>query len=101
LNPAQTFTIDVYGMGWYQGLGGRLMQHVAGLQGTQQPAGPADPTTGMIACDWAPSYTLVTQTSWTSGICRSQLGARRDIGRRRLALGAVQVAGARATHPDL
>src|ERR1700690_433238 len=27
-NPAQTFTIDVYRIGWYQGLGGRLMQHI-------------------------------------------------------------------------
>src|SRR5438270_169654 len=26
VNTAQTYTIDVYRMGWYQGLGGRLMQ---------------------------------------------------------------------------
>jgi len=29
VNPAQTFTIDVYRLGWYGGAGGRLMQHVA------------------------------------------------------------------------
>jgi hypothetical protein len=68
VNPAQTYTIDVYRIGWYQGLGGRLMQHVGPLNGVQQPACPEDATTGMIACNWSPSYTLTTQTSWTSGI---------------------------------
>src|SRR5438477_1934490 len=67
-NPAQTYTIDVYRVGWYQGLGGRLMQHIGPLNGTQQPTCPTDPTTGMIECNWAPAHTLATQTSWTSGI---------------------------------
>src|SRR6266550_3257404 len=67
-NPAQTYTIDVYRLGWYQGLGGRLMQHIGPLDGIQQPTCPTDATTGMIECNWAPGYTLTTQTSWTSGI---------------------------------
>src|SRR6059058_1010704 len=68
VNPAQTYTIDVYRMGWYQGLGGRLMQHVGPLSGAQQPTCPTDATTGMIECHWTPAYTLATQTSWTSGV---------------------------------
>ncbi len=64
----QTYTIDVYRMGWYQGLGGRLMQHIGPLNGVQQPACPKDPTTLLIQCNWSPAYTLATQTSWTSGI---------------------------------
>src|SRR5437899_12748546 len=68
VNPAQTYTIDVYRMGWYQGLGARLMQHIGPLNGVQQPTCPTDGTTGMIECHWAPAYTLATQTSWTSGI---------------------------------
>src|SRR5881392_1180492 len=67
-NPAQTYTIDVYRIGWYQGLGGRLMQHVGPLNGVQQPTCPTDATTGMIECHWTPAYTLATQTSWTSGV---------------------------------
>jgi hypothetical protein len=67
-NPAQTYTIDVYRMGWYQGLGGRLMQHIGPLNSIQQPTCPTDATTGMIECQWAPAYMLATQTSWTSGI---------------------------------
>jgi len=68
VKPAQTYTIDVYRIGWYQGLGGRLMQHTGPLSGAQQPTCPTDPTTGMIECHWAPASTLATQTSWTSGI---------------------------------
>src|SRR6266478_3619110 len=47
VNPAQTYTIDIYRMGWYQGLSGRLMQHIGPLNGVQQPTCPTDATTGM------------------------------------------------------
>jgi len=68
VNVAQTYTIDVYRMGWYQGLGARLMQHIGPLSGVPQPTCPTDATTGMIECHWAPAYNLATQTSWTSGV---------------------------------
>ncbi len=68
VNPAQTYTIDVYRLGWYNGAGGRLMQHIGPLNGTQQPTCPTDATTGMIECNWAVGYTLATQTSWTDGL---------------------------------
>jgi hypothetical protein len=68
VSPAQTYTIDVFRMGWYQGLGGRLMQHIGPLSGVKQATCPTDPSTGMIECHWTPVYTLATQTSWTSGI---------------------------------
>jgi N,N-dimethylformamidase beta subunit-like protein/List-Bact-rpt repeat protein len=68
VNPAQTFTIDVYRLGWYGGAGGRLMQHVDALQGTQQATCPTDPTLGTIVCTWDPSFTLAVPDTWTSGI---------------------------------
>ena len=68
VNPAQTFTIDVYRLGWYGGAGGRLMQHVDALQGTQQQTCPTDPTLGTIVCAWNPSFTLAVPDTWTSGI---------------------------------
>jgi hypothetical protein len=68
VNPAQTYSIDVYRVGWYGGTGGRLLQHIGPLSGIQQPTCPVDPTTGMIECNWSPSYTLAVPTSWTSGI---------------------------------
>ena len=68
VTPAQAFTIDIYRMGWYQGLGGRLMRHVDALAGTSQPACPVDAATGAISCAWADAYTLDVPTSWTTGI---------------------------------
>ena len=68
VSPSQTYTIDVYRMGWYQGLGGRLMQHIGPLSGSKQPTCPTNSTTGMIECHWAAAYILATQTSWTSGV---------------------------------
>src|SRR5438552_2358219 len=73
VNPAQSYTIDVYRMGWYQGLGGRLMQHVGPLNGVRQPTCPTNATTGMMECNWTVSYTLATQTSWTSGVYLARL----------------------------
>src|SRR5437762_134174 len=68
VNPIQAFTMDIYRMGWYGGLGGRLRIHLAGFQGvTQQPCTP-DPTTGLIACDWTASEVLTIPSDWTSGV---------------------------------
>jgi len=68
VNPAQTFTIDVYRIGWYGGLGGRLRLHDGPITGATQSACPADATTGAIACNWTSSYTLAVGTDWTSGV---------------------------------
>ncbi|PYT88051.1 MAG: hypothetical protein DMG36_24560, partial [Acidobacteria bacterium] len=73
VQPAQSYVIDIYRMGWYQGLGGRLMQHIGSLNGSPQPICPTDATTGEIECNWAPAYILNTQTSWTSGVYLAQL----------------------------
>src|SRR5437879_2721506 len=42
VTPAQSYTMDVYRMGWYQGLLDRLMQSICPLQGVAQPACPDD-----------------------------------------------------------
>jgi hypothetical protein len=87
------YYIDVYRVGWYGGLGGRLMKHLGPFDGVQQPGGtssagvtnpgcPYDASTGMIVCNWTGdflgngSYTLDTSVNpdgsatpdWTSGI---------------------------------
>lgn len=66
--PAQSYTIDIYRIGWYGGLGARLMQHVSSLEGDSQPACPTDAPTGLIECSWSPSYTITVPTTWTSGV---------------------------------
>ena len=52
VNPAQTFTVDVYRIGYYGGLGGRLLLHAGPLNGTTQSACVPDPSTGRPATPW-------------------------------------------------
>src|SRR5437870_3459376 len=73
VTPAQQYTMDVYRMGWYQGLLGRLMQSIPPLQGVTQPDCPVDTVTGLIECDWTAGYTLTVPPSWTSGVFMVQL----------------------------
>src|SRR3989454_7002202 len=68
VNPAQTYSIDIYRMGWYGGLGGRLELHAGPLTGISQPACPSDATTGLLACNWTPGYTMTIPVTWTSGV---------------------------------
>jgi hypothetical protein len=77
------FTLDVYRMGWYQGLGGHRYLHVAWLPGVQQPPPRVDPQTRMVYCVWQPSYTLHVPASWPSGFYLAKLtdarGGQSDI----------------------
>ena len=68
VNPAQTFRMDIYRMGYYGGNGGRLMQSVTGLNGIKQQACPMDATTGLVECKWTQSYLLTVPTTWTTGV---------------------------------
>ena len=68
VNPAQTYSIDVFRMGWYQGLGARHLQHIGPLNGVKQNTCVPQAVTGLIECGWAASYTLNVPTTWTSGI---------------------------------
>jgi hypothetical protein len=68
VNPAQPFTADVYRVGWYAGLGGRLMSHTGPFAGITQPECAPDRATGMVDCGWLPSHTLTVPTSWISGV---------------------------------
>jgi hypothetical protein len=45
VNPAQSYTIDFYRVGWYGGLGGRLRLHAGPLSGVRQQACVPDATT--------------------------------------------------------
>ncbi|TMC72768.1 MAG: Ig domain-containing protein group 1 domain-containing protein, partial [Chloroflexi bacterium] len=73
VNPAQTYSIDVYRVGWYGGMGGRLRLHVGGLAGVKQQACLPDAGTGLIACGWTPSYSITIPGDWTSGVYLAML----------------------------
>ena len=63
-----SFTLDLYRLGWYQGLGGRLMMSAGTLAGQSQPSCPQDTTYGLIQCSWNPTLTITTSTTWTTGL---------------------------------
>jgi hypothetical protein len=69
-----TYTLAVYRMGWYGGMGGRLMLIPGSLNGQAQPFPTPDPNTGLIECHWMSSYQLKVPdnpndpTDWASGI---------------------------------
>ncbi|MBP9716856.1 MAG: hypothetical protein KBD51_02830 [Candidatus Levybacteria bacterium] len=66
VNPAQNFRMEIYRIGWYQGLGGRLMKSVGPISGIKQSGCPMD-SKGMVECKWTTSYTLNVPDDWVSG----------------------------------
>lgn len=73
VNRPQNFTIEFYRMGWYQGLGGRLISKTGQIAGQTRTYTAPDPTTGLIEYNWPSSYTLKVPTSWVSGIYMAKL----------------------------
>ncbi len=61
------YNLDVYRMGWYGGTGASLKLSVANLPGQNQPVPTPQAGTGLIAANWATSYTLQTDANWVSG----------------------------------
>lgn len=75
-----SYTINIYRMGWYGGAGARLVKGGIRREGIRQAMPVPDPATGMIECDWIPSYDLITanpddSTDWVSGIYLAKLTA--------------------------
>ncbi|MCU1260338.1 MAG: hypothetical protein JWO80_3223 [Bryobacterales bacterium] len=72
---APTYTLEVFRMGWYGGSGGRQMINAVTLTGVNQTIPSADPTTGLIECNWVNPYVLTIPNSWISGIYLTKLTA--------------------------
>ena len=68
VNPAQSYRIKFYRMGWYGGRGGRFMRITDPIAGARQPTCPVDARSGMVECDWRTGYALTVPEDWTSGI---------------------------------
>jgi hypothetical protein len=66
---ALAYSLQVYRMGWYQGLGGHLLLTMSALRGIRQPAPTIDLATRMVSCsNWRDPVTLMIPASWVSGI---------------------------------
>jgi hypothetical protein len=66
-NPASTFTVDIYRMGYYGGKGGRKMMSIGPLKGTMQPI-PPDGEKNRRDCKWTRSFDLKIPGDWLSGV---------------------------------
>ena len=66
---ASFYSLRIYRMGWYQGLGGRLVYSAPRLSGIVQPPPLIDPATRMAsASNWHDPVTLAIPASWVSGV---------------------------------
>lgn len=64
---APSFHVEAYRMGWYQGLGARLVWRSAETPGVVQPGCPVASTTNMVQCGWPASVQLDVTDRWVQG----------------------------------
>lgn len=67
-NVDQTYRMDFFRLGYYGGMGGRLLRSVTGLRSTTRPTWTKDAGTLRVHCGWKPSYTLRIPSTWQSGV---------------------------------
>lgn len=75
--PASAFTIDIYRLGYYDGMGGRLLKRLGPFEGTTQP----DPEIGekrVRVCNWEPCAEIQIPADWVSGVYVGKLTALDD-----------------------
>ncbi len=66
-STANTFHVEAYRMGWYQGYGGRLIWRSPETPGNTQPIPGPSSTVNTIECNWAPSVRFEVTSQWLPG----------------------------------
>jgi hypothetical protein len=64
---APAFHVEVYRMGYYQGLAGRLIDTTDTVAGAEQPPPTVTPGVNTVSCQWQPSLTLDVTRAWPPG----------------------------------
>lgn len=67
VSRAQGVRWDLYRIGYYQGLGARLVSSGPAVQVGPQPEPSINPSTGLLECAWATAFELIVDASWLSG----------------------------------
>ena len=65
--PSTTFHVEAYRMGYYQGLGARLVWSSEEVPGAPQATPKPTASVNMIECDWSPSITVPVTSRWPPG----------------------------------
>ncbi len=73
LKQSASFQVEVYRLGYYNGLGGRLVSSSGSLTGGPQAACTLNTTTKLVECNWSNSYTIAVGSDWTSGLYVAKL----------------------------
>lgn len=73
-DPASAFSIDVYRLGYYGGLGGRLLKSFGPFEGKAQTV-PAVGEKRLRECTWEPCVSFEVPKDWLSGVYLAKLSA--------------------------
>ncbi|MGZ8565462.1 MAG: N,N-dimethylformamidase beta subunit family domain-containing protein [Actinomycetota bacterium] len=81
VNSPAPYTMSVYRMGWYQGLGARLVAGPIHRPASEQPTcvreddarAPDAHATGLIECNWQHPHELRIARDWVSGVYLTKL----------------------------
>jgi hypothetical protein len=64
---AQAVQVQAYRMGYYGGLGGRLVHQTDMVSAGPQPPPTVAPGVGIVSCPWSPTLTLSIDATWPPG----------------------------------
>jgi hypothetical protein len=65
---APQFHVEAYRMGYYQGIGARLVWQSAEVAGVRQPSPALLSPTNTVQCEWTPSLTVTIGRTWPPGV---------------------------------
>lgn len=71
-DPADSFEVSIFRMGYYGGQGGRLVKNLGAFAGKTQPT-PEDGEKNLIECQWETTFTLEIPADWISGVYLGKL----------------------------
>ncbi len=66
-STATSMHVEAYRMGWYQGMGGRLVFRSPTVGVGTQPSSTLTPGVNTVECPWHPTLTLSIDESWPPG----------------------------------
>lgn len=79
--PDSAYTLAIYRMGWYGGVGARLVSPAVTLGGIQQPLPTPAANTNLVECNWQSNHQVTVSnssdpTDWASGFYLAKLIAQ-------------------------